>query len=189
MLRRYRDVLTRRSFRWFWLGFTFSEIGDAVTRVALTWFVYERTRSPEALGWLAVCYTGPVIVGGLVAGPLLDRFDRRRVVIADNALRGVTVALIPLLHALRALALWHVYAVAAVYGLLMMISLAGGPSLIPSLVDGEQLATANALETVTFTLAGVVGPVLAGEALRWVQAPTIVLVDALSYFAFVIALA
>jgi MFS family permease len=189
MLGRYRDILTRPSFRWFWIGFTLSEIGDVVTRVALTWFVYEQTRSPEALGWLAFWYTGPVIVGGLVAGPLLDRFDRRRVMIADNALRGVAVALIPLLHALGVLAIWHIYAVAAVYGLLMMLSLAGGPSLIPSLVDEEHLPTANALETVTFTLAGVVGPVLAGEAIRWVRAPTVVLVDAASYFVFVIALA
>jgi MFS family permease len=189
MLRRYRDVLKRPAFRWFWLGFTCSEIGDVVTRVALTWFVYEQTRSPEALGWLALCYTGPVIVGGLVAGPLLDRFDRRRVMIADNALRGGAVALIPLLYALGVLVIWHVYAVAAVYGLLMMISLAGGPSLIPSLVDEEHVATANALETVTFTLAGVAGPVLAGEALRWVAAPTVVLVDAASYFVFAIALA
>jgi MFS family permease len=189
MLGRYRVVLRRPSFRWFWLGFTFSEVGDVVTRVALTWFVYERTRSPEALGWLAFCYTGPVIVGGLGAGLLLDRFDRRRVMIADNALRGLAVALIPLLHALGVLAIWHIYAVAAVYGLLMMISLAGGPSLIPALVDEEHIPTANALETVTFTLAGVVGPVLAGEAIHWMGAPTVVLVDVASYFFFVIALA
>jgi MFS family permease len=164
-------------------------LGDAMTRVALTWFVYETTRSAEALGWLMLCYTGPIIVGGLIAGSLLDRFDRRAVMLADNLVRGGAVALIPVLHALGRLAVWHIYLVAAVYGLLMMISLAGGPALIPSLVRREQLPTANALEMLSFTLGGVIGPVVAGALIAWVGAPNVVIVDAISYFAFALALA
>jgi MFS family permease len=185
----YRQIFQNRSFRLFWSGFTFSVLGDAMTRVALIWFVYEATRSAEALGWLMICYTGPIVVGGLLAGTLLDRFDRRAVMVVDNVLRGLTVALVPLLYALGALEVWHIYAVAAVYGLLMMISLAGGPSLVPSLVPREQLATANALEMLSWTLGGVIGPALAGVLIAWVGAPNVVIVDAVSYFAFALALA
>lgn len=188
MFTAYQHLLQQRSFRWFWLGFTFSIIGDAMTRVALTWFVYERTQSAEALGWLAVCYTGPVVLGGLAAGSLLDRFDRRAVMVADNVLRGVAVAGVPLLHALGQLEVWHVYVVAAVYGLLMMVSLAGSPALIPAIVAEDQLATANALETLSWTLGGVVGPMLAGTLIAIVGAPNVVILDALSYFAFALAL-
>src|SRR5512138_1497812 len=117
---RYRQIFQNRSFALFWSGFSFSVLGDAMTRVALTWFVYQTTGSAEALGWLMLCYTGPIVVGGLMAGSLLDRFDRRAVMMADNIVRGVAVALIPLLYAVGWLALWHIYAVAAVYGLLMM---------------------------------------------------------------------
>ena len=85
---RYRQIFQNRSFRRFWIGFTFSVLGDAMTRVALTWFVYEATGSAEALGWLMLCYTGPIIVGGLLAGALLDRFDRRKVMLVDNVVRG-----------------------------------------------------------------------------------------------------
>ena len=185
----YRQIFQNRSFRLFWSGFSFSVLGDAMTRVALTWFVYEATRSAEALGWLMICYTGPIVIGGLLAGTLLDRFDRRAVMIADNIMRGLAVALVPLLHALGQLEVWHIYAVAAVYGLLMMISLAGGPSLVPSLVPREQLATANALEMLSWTLGGVIGPALAGVLIVWVGAPNVVIVDAVSYFAFALALA
>jgi MFS family permease len=136
-----------------------------------------------------ICYTGPIVVGGLLAGTLLDRFDRRAVMVVDNVLRGLVVALVPLLYALGRLEVWHVYAVAAVYGLLMMISLAGGPSLVPSLVPREQLATANALEMLSWTLGGVIGPALAGVLIVWVGAPNVVIVDAVSYFAFALALA
>jgi MFS family permease len=71
----------------------------------------------------------------------------------------------------------------------MMISLAGGPALIPALVRREQLATANALEMLSFTLGGVIGPVLAGLLIAWVGAPNVVIIDAVSYFTFALVLA
>jgi MFS family permease len=186
---KYGAIFSVRAFRLFWSGFTFSVLGDAMSRVALTWFVYESTGSAEALGWLMLAYTGPVIAGGLVAGSLLDRFDRRRVMLVDNLVRGLAVASVPLLHALGLLQLWHIYVVAAIYGSLMMVSLAGGPALIPSLVRKEELATANALEMLTFTLGGVLGPVLAGLLISSIGAPNVLVFDALSYGVFALALA
>ena len=49
--RSFVDTFRRRPFRRFWLGYTGSLLGDAMTRVALVWFVYERTRSATAVGW------------------------------------------------------------------------------------------------------------------------------------------
>lgn len=184
----YRRIFRNLPFRRFWLGSTFSVLGDAMTRVALTWFVYETTHSAEALGLLLLCYTGPIVVGGLIAGWLLDRFERRKVMLIDNLIRGVAVASLPVLYALGQLALWHVYLVAAVYGALMMISLAGGPSLIPGLVHRDQLATANAMESLSFVLGGILGPALAGPLIAAVGAPNVVIFDALSYFVFALAL-
>jgi MFS family permease len=185
---KFRQIFQRRAFRAFWLSFTFSALGDVLSRVALTWYVYDLTHSPTALGLLAFTYTGPVIIGGLIAGPLLDRFDRRKVMIADNLIRGAAVLLIPLLHALGTLALWHVYAVSIVYGGLMMISLAGSPSLVPDLVEESQLDTANALETLSYTLSGVIGPPLAGLLIPLISSPNVVIFDGLSYFMFAFAL-
>jgi MFS family permease len=186
---RYRQVFQFKSFRMFWLGFTFSTLGDIMTRVALTWFVYETTNSARALGVLTLCYTGPVILGGLSAGWLLDRFDRRRVMLVDSLLRGGVVMLVPFLYATGQLALWHIYAVAALYGGLMMIPLAGGPTLVPDLVSKRDLATANALETLSFTLTGVIGPPVAGVLIARIGAPNVAIFDAATYFVFALALA
>jgi MFS family permease len=187
-LQAYAAIFRHDAFRWFWLGATASAVGDSMTRVALTWYVFDTTGSPEALGWLAVAYTAPVLVGGLAAGVLLDRFDRRTVLLADSVIRGLVVTLVPLLAATDSLQLWHVYAVAAVYGALMMLSLAGGPTVVPSLVQADQLATANALEMLSFTLSGVLGPLVAGVLIPRIGAPNVVLFDACSYFAFALAL-
>jgi MFS family permease len=188
MLNNYRAIFRNRAFSLFWFGFTFSVLGDALTRVALTWFVYESTHSALALGWLAFWYTGPILVGGLMAGWLLDRFGRRRVMLWDSLVRGFVVAAIPILSALGLLQVWHVYVVAALYGLLMMISLAGSPALIPALAPPALLSTANALETLGFTIGGILGPVLAGLLIGWLGAPNVVIIDCVSYFVFALAL-
>ena len=185
---RYQSIFRAPPFRAFWLGFTLSALGDAMTNVALIWYVYQTTHAPQAVGLLLLCYTGPVIVGGLLAGSLLDRLNRRTVMLVDATFRGSVVALIPLLYALGHLALWHLYVVAVIYGLLYMITLAGAPSLIPSLVAQEQLATANALETLSYTLSSVCGPPLAGLLIVQLGAPNVLVLDALSYAAFALAL-
>jgi Major Facilitator Superfamily len=89
------DALRLAPFRNFWIGFALSGIGDAMTKTALVWYVFERTGSPAAVGLLLLAYAGPVIAGGLVAGHVLDRFDRRKVMLLDSLVRGTVVASVP----------------------------------------------------------------------------------------------
>jgi MFS family permease len=184
----YAEVLRVRPFAVFWAGFTLSALGDGMTRVALVWFVLVTTHSPQAVGILLLCYTGPVLVGGLVAGALLDRFDRAHVMVVDNVVRGLAVAMVPLLQALGVLELWQLYVVAGIYGFFYMVTLAGTPTLIPSLVRDEYLPAANALETLSYTISGVLGPPVAGLLIALVGAPNVLLLDAFSYAIFVVAL-
>ena len=173
-----------RGFGFFWAGYCATVIGDAITRTTLIWYVFEATGSSVSVGLLSFCFTAPVIVGGLLAGWLLDRFDRRAVIALDSLAKGLFIIAVPLLAAFDLLPLWLVYAVASLFGLLMMVPLAGVPSLIPSLVRAEQLNSANALETIGFTVGGVVGPPLAGAIIALVGPLDALYLDALSYAVF-----
>jgi MFS family permease len=184
----YIDILKNKNFLAFWSDFTLSSIGDSLTRVALTWLVFEETKSAQALGILTIAYTAPILIGGIVAGPLLDRFSARRAMIVDNLIRGLAFAAIPVLNVMNKLEIWHIYVFAAIYGSLMMVSLAGGPTLMPSIVNQKQLETANAMETLSFTVSGVIGPPLAGLLIVWIGMENVVIIDALSYFIFAIML-
>jgi MFS family permease len=184
----YRSLLHNKKFFSFWLGYVFSSIGDTVTRVALTWFVFEQTKSPRALGLLTIAYTAPILIGGFLAGPLLDRFTARRVMVFDSLIRGVAFALLPVLYALHLLQVWHVYIFAVLYGFMMMISFAGGPTLIPALVKADQLETANAMELLVFTLSGVIGSPLAGLLIVLMGSINVVILDVLSYLVFALVL-
>lgn len=181
---RYRRLLRNREFALLWIGATVSALGDGMSFVALVWLAIERGGTPETVGWLAATYTAPVIVGGLVAGMVLDRFDRRRVLAADNLVRGAAVASIPIAAALGALTTAHLFVVAAVYGLLFMTSLAGVPTLIPTLVDESELTTANAMESLSFSIAGLAGPAVAGIVIAIAGAPAVLAIDALTYAVF-----
>ena len=159
-----------------------------MTSVALVWLVYSTTRSSAALGILLACYTAPVLIGGLLAGSLLDRFDRKRVMIVDNLIRGIAVLSIPVAYALGSLSLWQLYGVAIVYGFFFMITLAGGPSIVPDLVPKNLLSAANALETLAFTVSGVAGPPIAGLIILVYNAPDVMILDSVSYGILILAL-
>ena len=175
------------SFRWVWAGATVSAAGDAASWVALVALVLARPHGSVAV--LATLYTAPVVVGGLLAGWALDRYDRRRLLAGDSLVRAAVFATVPVAAALGELGVTQLYLVAAVYGLLKMISLAGFPALIPSLVPAEQLTAANALESVSFGIAGLVGAVAAGVAVATVGPGDVVAFDAVSYLVFALCLA
>jgi len=185
---RYLALLRRRDYALLWGGATISALGDGMSFVALVWLMVERGGGAGDIGLLSAIYTAPVIVGGLVAGVILDRFDRRRVIAADNAIRGLAIASVPIAAAVGVLTTTQLFVVAAIYGLLFMTSIAGIPSLIPTLVDEDELTTANAMESITYGIAGLIGPGLAGLVITMLNATTVLAIDAVTYGAFVVCL-
>jgi MFS family permease len=169
-----------------WAGATVSAAGDSASWVALVALALGNAHA--SLPVLVVLYTAPVAVGGLAAGWALDRFDRRRLMIADSVFRGAAFASIPLAALFGGLGAGQLYAVAAVYGLLKMIGLAGFPALIPSLVSRTQIDQANALEGVTFGLASLAGAGLAGLAVATIGPAPVVVFDSASYLVMALGL-
>ena len=185
---RYLGLLRQRDFALLWGGATISALGDGMSFVALLWLLIERGGSPTDVGLLAAIHTAPVIIGGIATGPILDAFDPRRVLAADNTLRGLAMASVPIAAAMGALTTAHLFVVAAIYGLLFMTSAAGIASLITRLVRGDELITANAMESLSFSLSGLIGPGVAGLLIAFVGAPFVLAIDALTYFVFVACL-
>ena len=179
-----RALRSERGFGVFWLGFSATVLGDAITRTTLVWYVFELTGSSVSLGWLSFCFTAPVIVGGMTAGWLLDRYDRRTIMAIDSLAKSLVVISVPVLAAMDAMPLWYVFVVAGVFGFLMMIPLAGVPSLLPALVGSDELNAANALETIGYTAGGVLGPPLAGLLIAQVGPLEALYLDAATYLAF-----
>ena len=182
-MRAYLAVLRIADYRLLWIGLVLNLLGDGATFAAMAWLTVERAGA-AGLGVLGVCLTLPVLVGGAVIGPLLDRFSRRKLLIYDSILRGFVVAGIPLLAALGAFAVWQLYVVAAVYGLLKIIPLAGTPAVLPELVPPDKLQAATGLESTAMGAANIGGPAIGAMLIWLIGATNVLLLDSLTYFAF-----
>src|SRR5881392_3820241 len=84
--------LRHRDFRLLWTGMTASLVGDGVFLVALAWQVYQLSNVPTALSIVGVAISLPHVLFLLIGGVASDRFDRRRVMIAADGVRGVAMA-------------------------------------------------------------------------------------------------
>src|SRR4026208_298193 len=108
--------LHHRDFRLLWTGMTMSLMGDGIFLVALAWQVYELSNVPTALSIVGVAMTVPQILFLLVGGVVRDRSARRKVRIAADAVRAVSVAALGFLSIAGVLELWHIMIVAAAFG-------------------------------------------------------------------------
>lgn len=174
----------RLAFRRFWLGVMLSRTGDQFTVVAVSWFVLDIS-GPGALGLVFACFGLPALAGGPVAGRLLDRYQPRVVMAVDNAGRAVLVALVPLLHWLGVLDIWHVCLVALACGILSPVTEVGEGTLVPELVANEDLERANSLVSANWEVAALAGPVTAGVLVGWLGAPVTLLLDSATFLAMV----
>jgi MFS family permease len=187
-VRAYLRLLRSGDFGRVWAGAAVSLLGDGMTLLALAWLVLNDGGTAQ-LSLLGVCFTAPVVLGGLAVGPILDRFDKRAVLIVDSVFRALCVASVPFAAAVGDVPTALPFVVAAVYGLLKIVPLAGFPAAIPQLVDESDLDTANALESLSFSVSSVAGPALAGVLVGTMGAPNVLLIDAVSYLFFAAAVA
>lgn len=172
-------LLREPRFRLLWLAGLTSVIGDWVIVAGLPFYVYEQTRSPLAVGGLFLAYYAPRILVSPLAGVLVDRLDRKQILVASDLAR------VPLLVALLAVQspaeLWILYLAVFLEASLGQFFLPAKGALIPQLVDETQLTTANALNGLNTNLGRLIGSALAGVTLAAWGLAGIALLDAASY--------
>ena len=173
--------LEHPAFRRLWLGLSISRMGDALTVVALTWFVLQLTGSGLAIGLLVLSFQLPAMFSGPLIGKLLDHFQPRLIMGLDNFLRAAIIAAIPLLYWSGSLRLWMVYALALCAGILAPATEIGARVVIPRLVAWKELERANALSSITWDAATLVGPALAGFLILSISAPAVLLLDVATF--------
>jgi MFS family permease len=178
--------LRNRYFRLLWAGRAISALGDQCYLVALPWLILQLTNSGVALGTVMMTGAIPMVVLMLLGGVLSDRFSARRILIVTTSARTVCVAAIGALVALHAVALWQIYLLALAFGIADAFAMPASQTLIPSIVDREQLPAANSITQGTQQLTTIVGPAPAGLIVKSLGTAWAFFIDAVS-FLFVIA--
>jgi MFS family permease len=169
-----------RRLRWFGTGLLTSRVGDMFNGLALAWLAL-KIAGPRELGLVVLCAGLSRVPVSPLAGQLLDRFSARTLLIADNLGRACVVAIIPLLAWAHVLHVWHLYVIAAVTGALSTLTDVGENLVTPALVPDEQLEAANAVMSVTWEAASLIGPAAAGLVIDAAGIEAAFVFDALSF--------
>lgn len=175
--------------RMFWLGQSLvSTMGDQVSVVALTWLALELTGSGVALAVVLTAMAIPRAGLMLVGGAMSDRRSPRSIMLVTNAVRGVVTALLGLFVLSGALQFWELLILAATFGVMDAFFYPAESSIVPGLVPGEQLESANALVQGTMQLAALIGPALGGVVVAAFSTAPAFLLDAVTFAVAVLAL-
>jgi MFS family permease len=137
-------------------------LGHFVQEVALFWITYELTGSVMALGLLGLCSTAPRLLLGAFSGVLVDRYDRKLLLILVQFISAIPIAIFLAIYTFGTLAFWHLLVLEILFGSIRAINPSAAQSILAELVPREDLMNAVSLYTVGFNVARIVGPSLGG---------------------------
>lgn len=168
-------------FRRYWFGQAVSSFGSSVTRFALPLAVYKLTGSAMDLSVATAVSYLPYLLFGLLIGAGADRVDRKRMMIAADLGRALIIASLPLQAFNGTVAVEWIYLVGFVNSTLSICFETGQFGAIPSLVDREGLVAANGRIQASYSLAQVLGPLVAGLLVPVIPIWSLFLIDAASF--------
>ncbi len=161
MIKSYLEVIRNIPFRRLWLAQITSQIGLNMLSFVLAIKVYQETGSNTAVSFMLLAFGVPSIVFGIIAGGLVDYFDKRSILIFCNFTRLlILIAFFIFSHNI-----YVIFLLTVIISIITQFFIPAEAPTIANLMDKKNLLTANSLFTVTFYLSSLLGFILAGPAL------------------------
>lgn len=178
-----------RDFALLWTAMTVSLLGDGIYYVAIAWQVYRLSNVPTALSLVWAAWTLPMVGFLMIGGVISDRFDRRKVMITSDILRGLAIAVIGVLSLTQTLELSHLFVLVALYGTGEAFFGPAFGAIVPDLVPKDLLVEANSLDQfVRPLMLRMLGPALGGATIALFGIGEAFLLDAGTFALSAIAL-
>ncbi|HKV57494.1 MAG TPA: MFS transporter [Ktedonobacteraceae bacterium] len=188
-----RPLWRNRDFLLLWSGQNVSVLGSNVSRLAMPLLVLALTHSPAQAGLMVAVRQSPYLLFSLLAGALVDRWNRKITMICCDAVRWLALGSVPLAFALGHVTLVHLYIVAFVEGTGYVFFSLAQIAALPQVVEPAHLARAYAFDTITEYVGTLFGPSLGAFIIglaSQVKAGTILayVTDSISYLVSVVSL-
>jgi MFS family permease len=186
--RRTFAALANPNYRRWYAGQGISLVGTWMQTIAQGWLVYTLSGSGTELGLVVALQMLPVLIFAPYAGVIADRVDKRRLIIAVQAVMGVLALILGVLTVTGAVRLWHVFVLAAALGVATAFDNPARQSFVMELVGTEHVRNAVTLNSVLVNAARAVGPAMAGILIATVGVSVCFLVNAGTYTAVIASL-
>ncbi len=171
-----------------WLGQTISLIGSGLTAFALSVWIYQQTGSVTQLALVNLSFHLGIVALSPLAGPLVDRWDRRWVIIWSDTGAALVTLFVALLWYSGRLELWHIYLAVFSGAAFRACQWPAYSAVVPVLVSNQQLGQANGLVQLGRGLGEVAAPVLAGGLIGSIGLGGVILVDFATFMLAVVSL-
>jgi MFS family permease len=159
--------LSYRNYRLLWITSLMVSGGVWLQQVTLGWLAYQMTESPLQVGGILGVRSAPLILAP-ITGVLVDRFDRRKLLMVAQILVTILVFSFSLLLFLGAEKVWHLYVFALCFGLIWAVNNPVRQTLVANSVPREALMNATALSAVAFNSMRTIGPSIGGLLIAFV---------------------
>ncbi|MDJ0752774.1 MAG: MFS transporter [Ardenticatenaceae bacterium] len=183
-----RQITGTRGFYTILAGQLVSTIGSGMTRFGLGVWVLAETGDTAAFTTLLFFAVFPIGLGSLFAGPLIDRWNRRTVMIVGNVVASLSTVIIAIFFFTDTLMLWHLYVALFINGIANAFILPTLQSITPLLVPRESLNRASGLNQLVRAMESIVAPGLAGFLVALFGLGAVFIVDFVTFGASIIAL-
>ena len=180
--------LRTRNFRLFFIGQTVSNTGNWLTNIALTLLVLSLTDSGSAIGLLAACQYGPMLLLSAWAGAVVDRHDKRRFLMVTQVIEMAQSFALAAFAFLDHPPLIGLYGLAVIGGTALAFDNPLRRSFVSEMVPTEDLANAVVLYSMIVNTSRIIGPAIAGVLVTTVGYGWAFLLDAVTYFVVIACL-
>ncbi|TXR98047.1 MFS transporter [Bacillus sp. SH7-1] len=171
-----------KEYKIFIFGLLISRIGDSLYTFALPWIAYQLTGSAVIMSSLFAINVLPIVLYGPLVGVIIDRYDRKKLLLVADITNIILVSLVPILHSLHLLEIWYLYIITFMLAVMSMLFDVTTVTVIPQ-IAGASLTKANSFYQMINQLASLVGPMIAGVFISFIGGFQLLWINVLSFIA------
>lgn len=175
-----------RNYQYYFVGQLISQIGTWLQIVAQGWLVLQLTKSPMLIGLVAAAATLPSLLFSLFGGVIVDRFDKKMLIVFTQTASMVLALILGILTILNVINVWEIILLAFLLGVVGSVDMPARQAFVSEMVENDKVPSAIALNAGIFNAARVVGPSIAGLLIALVGTGGAFLLNGISYVAAII---
>jgi len=164
-----------------WLGQLVSMTGSGMTRFALTIWVWQQTGEATALALVAIFSFAPAVIFSPIAGAIVDRVSRKKVMIASDLAAGLSTVALLILYSTGLLEIWHLWAAGFFASTFESFQFPAYSAAITTMIDKKHYTRANAMLTMVESASGIIAPASAGALLPLLGISGIMIIDIVTF--------
>lgn len=180
--------LKHKNFRYYWIGMCTSLIGTWMQNIAQPWLAYQLTGSPMLLALVSAMQFLPMLLGGLFAGAIVERFSKKKILMLTQSTAMIITLVIAILTLTGSITYWHILISSALLGVVNAFDMPARQTFVVELVGKDDLQNAVSLNSMAFNVARIIGPAMAGIIMGILGVGSCFLINAISFGAVLLSL-